>query len=134
MDKIREKQLIEIYPDLFSGIDKRYPIIAFGFECGNGWFELLRELITSLKYLDIQTRDYGDGEGIAIKVEQIKEKYGTLRFYTNFTTDEIDVLVLKAENLSEVTCEGCGSPGILRNINNWLRVSCDRCCGIDESS
>lgn len=58
------------------------------------------------------------------KVVQIKEKFGTLRFYCAQTSSDIDGAIYMAETLSEQTCEVCGRPGILRN-GSWLKVLCD---------
>ena len=48
------------------------------FECGNGWYPLIKDLITDLIELgwDKQTC-------------QVKEKFGALRFYINNGSDEI---------------------------------------------
>lgn len=100
-----------------------------GFECGDGWFELLAELCTKLESLQEIT-------GIQIEVQQIKEKFGTLRFYYSLiipddVTRKIDwdyiirQNIILAETKSEKTCEECGKLGVLRSKNNWLRVSCD---------
>ncbi len=55
---------------------------------------------------------------------QVKEKYGTLRFYMSHCNDEIDEAIRTAEDKSETTCETCGSTGELRNTG-WLVTLCD---------
>ena len=57
---------------------------------------------------------------------QVKEKYGTLRFYMSCETDEISALIEEAEAFSTRTCEVCGNPGILRG-EKWFLVRCDKC-------
>lgn len=42
---------------------------------------------------------------------QVKEKFGTLRFYTNATDDYVHGLIAMAESMSARTCEECGVPG-----------------------
>jgi hypothetical protein len=55
---------------------------------------------------------------------QVKEKYGTLRFYYAGGDDMIDGMVSMAEAMSERTCETCGAPGKLRT-DGWLKTLCD---------
>lgn len=56
---------------------------------------------------------------------QIKEKWGSLRFYTyggdSYTHGIIDL----AESLSEVTCEECGSPGKIYT-DGWHVALCSQ--------
>lgn len=59
-----------------------------------------------------------------VTVNQVKEKYGTLRFYYSGGDAYIDGLVAMAESMSEVTCEECGNPGRVRR-GGWLRCLCD---------
>ena len=67
------------------------------------------------------------------EVVQVKEKYGTLRFYTGGTTpsrevdDKIQEYVSFAEMLSECICETCGKPGSLRPMG-WYKTLCYDCC------
>lgn len=60
------------------------------------------------------------------RASQVKEKFGTLRFYMTCETDEMDKLIQEAEHLSAVTCEECGEPGELRGTS-WLTTLCDSC-------
>lgn len=55
---------------------------------------------------------------------QIKEKYGTLRFYVSHEDDYISGILAMAEYLSGLTCETCGAPGKLRG-DFWLYTACD---------
>jgi hypothetical protein len=132
MSPDKSNQLIEIYPELFSNIDPRKPIYLFGIECGDGWFELLKELIIELKAICkkfdlVMCPDIFGNEHIPLKVIQIKEKYGTLRFYMNWSTQEMDDAIDRAEVKSAVTCEMCGKPGELRQDHYWVYVSCEGC-------
>lgn len=66
------------------------------------------------------------------EVVQVKEKYGTLRYYTGGTTpsrevdDQIQKFVDQAEYLSAITCEECGGQGTLRT-QGWHRTLCFEC-------
>ncbi len=55
---------------------------------------------------------------------QVKEKFGTLRFYYNGGDDFINGLERMAESMSAVTCEECGSPGT-RTTGGWIRTLCE---------
>jgi hypothetical protein len=55
---------------------------------------------------------------------QIKEKFGTLRFYYEGGDEYIQGLVRMAESMSAVTCETCGAPGKTRGPG-WIRTLCD---------
>lgn len=62
---------------------------------------------------------------------QIKEKFGTLRFYYHGGDDYIRGLEAMADSMSAVMCEECGKPGSLRNRKReqkhaWIRTLCER--------
>ena len=59
-----------------------------------------------------------------VTVNQVKEKFGTLRFYYSGGDAYIDGLVAMAESMSAATCEECGAPGRVRH-GGWLRCLCD---------
>ena len=61
-----------------------------------------------------------------VVAEQVKEKFGTLRFYYTGGDDYISGLVSMAEAMTEVTCEGCGAPGE-RGGKGWIRTECKPC-------
>jgi hypothetical protein len=58
-------------------------------------------------------------------VMQVKEKFGTLRFYCS-STAAIDKYIRLAERLSSITCENCGKPGRTDNSSR-VRTLCDAC-------
>ena len=55
---------------------------------------------------------------------QVKEKFGTLRFYYHGGDDVIDGMVGMAESMSAVTCEECGNPGTVTK-GGWIRTLCE---------
>lgn len=101
-------------------------LMAFGFECGNGWFELIKELCEKLEALDL--KDF--------RVLQVKEKYGGLRFYTGGVelekADEVDRLINEAEAKSLTVCEECGKPG-KPNGRGWIKTQCEICRNISNT-
>jgi len=104
------QKLVEKYPKLFSS--KQF----CGFECGDGWFDLLDYLCGSLL-----TYTYGDEE---IYVDQVKEKFGRLRFYLSKEDDVMHGMVSMAEHMSGRICETCGERGETRG-GSWMVTLCD---------
>jgi hypothetical protein len=61
-----------------------------------------------------------------VTLDQVKEKFGTLRFYYTGGDDVIDGMVRMAESMTEVTCEECGNPGKRRG-GGWVHTYCTPC-------
>lgn len=59
-----------------------------------------------------------------IRVAQIKEKFGGLRFYYDGGDDHISGMVTMAESWAHRTCEVCGNKGWQRE-GGWIRTLCD---------
>lgn len=102
------------------------------FQCGAGWYDIIQRLSVQIenlltKYSKViafpETDEAFDMEIFAI---QIKEKYGTLRFYMSCETDEITNLIKETEALSKETCETCGAKAKLRK-HAFMEVKCDEC-------
>jgi hypothetical protein len=56
---------------------------------------------------------------------QVKEKFGTLRLYTNGVEDDlIRGKIWFAEELSGKICEVCGKAGTLNN-KGWIKCLCE---------
>lgn len=60
------------------------------------------------------------------RIIQIKEKYGYLRWYCNWDTDEISKIIRKYEKFSERTCVKCGAPATKISLG-WISPWCDEC-------
>lgn len=58
-----------------------------------------------------------------VTVEQIKEKFGGLRFYYTGGDDFIHGLVTMAEIWAGASCEDCGAPG-KQGGNGWISTLC----------
>jgi len=58
-----------------------------------------------------------------VTLDQVKEKFGTLRFYYSGGDDYIRGLVSMAESMSGVTCETCGKPGT-QTPGGWIKTVC----------
>lgn len=124
MSPEKEELLYNRYSDLYSHrhLPASESCMCWGFECGDGWFDLIDELSKSLVKLDP-----------AIRVGQVKEKYGGLRFYLDKgASDEnlwstVDDLIDGAEAKSYEICEGCGSENNVTIKNRWVGPICEDC-------
>ena len=61
-----------------------------------------------------------------VTLDQVKEKFGTLRFYYTGGDDYISGMVSLAESLTAVTCENCGNVGERRG-GGWVHTYCEPC-------
>lgn len=70
-------------------------------------------------------------------VHQVKEKYGTLRYYAhpcsahNSANDRFDELEWEVEDRSAAICEDCGAPGRLCVNARWYRTLCSDCIEVE---
>ena len=62
---------------------------------------------------------------------QVKEKFGTLRFYYSGGNEYVSGLVAMAESMSGVTCERCGTPGRLQG-RGWIKTLCEQHAPVDQ--
>jgi formylmethanofuran dehydrogenase subunit E len=90
---------------------------------GPGWNEIIIRCNRKLEMLD---PDY--------KILQIKEKFGTLRYYyrsdikTLSIKEAMDRYVRQAEIESAKTCETCGKEGTITNRKmGWMKTRCSSC-------
>ena len=61
-----------------------------------------------------------------VTLDQVKEKFGTLRFYYSGGDDYISGMVSLAESMTGVTCESCGNVGERRG-GGWVHTYCTPC-------
>ena len=84
-------------------------------ECPEGWKALVAPLIEQC-----------EKEGV--KIAQIKEKFGALRFYLALwekASPGLQTEIDAAERASITICQECGGSGRTREKNGWLRTLCD---------
>ncbi len=110
---------------------KEFPILyqkRVGFSFSDGWFDIIYRLSQKIEEEIMKMKPEEMEETY---VRQAKEKFGTLRFYMNNSTQKIEDLILEAEKESEVICEDCGSKegklGISKINNFWKRTQCKKC-------
>lgn len=94
-------------------------LMAFGYECGEGWYPLIEELFDKIQELVNINSEYSD-----LEVVQVKEKFGTLRVYLNYYYPEIENLINEYEEKSAHICEVCGRKGKVCVHNFWYKTVC----------
>ncbi len=62
-----------------------------------------------------------------VVVDQVKEKFGTLRFYYHGGDSTVYGMVRMAEAMSAVICEKCSAPATTAQTGYWVNTLCD-CC------
>jgi hypothetical protein len=130
MNKELELKLVEKYPNILFdyGGDMKKTCMHWGMECGDGWYDLLNDLLEKLDYISKHS-------GVQVVADQIKEKFGTLRFYystiikTDFNVEPvvdkiISDVVAAAERQSAYICEKSGKRGVACSKMGWLRTLC----------
>ena len=129
-----DKLLCEKYPKMMVNRNKNMQetCMCWGFECGDGWFNILDQLMSNIQHhIDWNNQNFEKGykqykQVAQVTLDQVKEKFGTLRFYYTGGDDEISGMVRMAESMSGVTCEECGNPGERRG-GGWVHTFCTPC-------
>ena len=60
------------------------------------------------------------------RISQIKEKYGTLRWYDFGATQKVYDIISKYEYLSQFICDRCGKPADYQTCG-WIENICNKC-------
>ena len=137
-----DQLLCERYPKMMVNRNKpmQETCMCWGFDCGDGWFNILNQLMGNIQH-HIDWKEKQHNWAIEwnkehptelreipelvpqVTLDQVKEKFGTLRFYYTGGDDAIDGMVRIAESMSAVTCEICGNPG--KQVGGgWITTLC----------
>jgi hypothetical protein len=120
MSPEKTKILFESFPDLFGPAEFKNDIhqflMGFGFECGDGWFDLVFDCFKRISEADCETM-----------IVQVKEKFGGLRVYCRTYCEAVKRFIKEAEARSLITCEVCGAAGDTKSDNGWMVTLCDSC-------
>jgi hypothetical protein len=120
-----DNKLCEKYPKIFA--DRNRPMtetcMCWGFECGDGWFNIIDQLCSNIQH-HIDWKNRTEGKVAQVVAEQVKEKFGTLRFYVRGGDDYTNGLISMAESMSSVTCEECGNLGKTSGTG-WVSTLCE---------
>lgn len=148
-----DKELCEKYPKIFCDRhgDIKETCMAWGFECGDGWAQLIDTTcfliqqqhdnnLRSIRWAEAWNQDildpdsdYYGREPRVVPEEipqtvatQIKEKFGTLRFYVNGGDDYIQGVIDMAEYMSAYICEVCGNKTkVADQGGGWYATRCE---------
>ena len=113
----KDKALCEKYPKIFRdrNASMRVTAMCWGFSCGDGWYDLIDTLLLCIEG-NLKPEQ-------VVYISQIKEKFGTLRFYGHGGDDKIRAMIEFAESFSSKICEQCGSPGKTKG-RGWYYTAC----------
>jgi hypothetical protein len=123
MSPEKTEYLLKTYQQLFAPEpllhDMQRTLMCFGFECGDGWYQLIESCLARLA-----AQKYSDFE-----IVQVKEKFGSLRIYFRGGDSMANQIVSDAAAESSITCEACGTmPAKLRSTDfGWLSTRCEKC-------
>jgi hypothetical protein len=128
MNEELELQLVKKYPKILRDYkgDPMQTCMAWGIDTESGWYDLLDKCMEKLQYFcDLCT---SSEEEVQVIATTIKEKYGTLRFYTSaygansIESSIIDDIITEAEIRSAHTCEVTGKDGTVCKRGGWYRT------------
>ena len=128
-----ETDLLVKCPEVFQGTSP-------GFEIRAGWYRIVENLCYRINsYISHKNRwrnnppdalgsnSIQHTEPLSICVDQVKEKFGGLRFYYTGGDAFIDGMVNMAEIWASQTCEICGERGAPRKKpSGWLSTLCEQ--------
>lgn len=129
MNKQLDEKLVKAFPLLYR--ERHYPMgkssMHWGFTCGDGWFKLVWNLSCILEGIlkrmpKNQQKNYC--------AAQVKEKFGTLRFYVHGRDEGMMAAIHAAENESACICEECGTREdvkLRKHLEVWLVTCCSKC-------
>lgn len=113
---------LDKYDVFVAALTEQHPVMFSqpygGVAVDQGWWPIIETLCETIdshvKFSKCQP----------VVVEQIKEKFGGLRFYYQGGDEQVHGMVWMAEAWASRTCEQCGQPG-LRRAGGWIRTLCD---------
>ena len=101
-----------------------------GVSFGDGWYDIVCQCCD----LVVRVNSELPPDARKIKVVQIKQKFGTLRFYVDYVPENwISSKINELQSLTRNICEDCGAPGKERD-GSWIRTLCDSCSSKAKSN
>ena len=146
-----QEKLFSKYPKIFG--DRTKPMtetcMCWGIETGCGWYDIIDTLCqaitntysTSLeidevdaKHLGVEPYKFKDEVSYIYSVncpqvvaQQVKEKFGGLRFYVATGNADVYELIRVAGEESFKICEECGTRENVNTEGKWLKTLCPKC-------
>jgi hypothetical protein len=147
-----QRKIFEKYPKIFS--DRTKPktetCMCWGLEVGDGWYNLIDILCEALTYTYTTSVevDEEDGKHLGIepstisgeavyyftvqppqvKASQVKEKYGTLRFYHYLESDEKNIYLLETKKYPELQKINDRFSNYIDGIVHYAETASGRTC------
>lgn len=114
-----EITLVREFPQIFRDYGKspQETCMSWGCEHSDGWYGIIRAMCFAISR-HIEHTD----KPIDFKFTQVKEKFGTLRVYSEGADEFIRGVIRMAENMSAATCEVTGGPGQMCRKGHWFRT------------
>ena len=127
----KDAELCTKYSKIFKNRDMTIleTPIAWGLECDDGWYDLISMLCHNIQsYVDWKSSTLSSEERVSLQpvADQVKQKFGGLRFCVTGGDETIEGMIRMAESMSYKLCECCGNKGNLRS-GSWIKVLCDSC-------
>jgi len=90
-----QESLFKAYPKIFARrhMSKQHTAMCYGIQCPDKWYDLIDTLCGRIQ-------SYADQQGIVCEANQIKTKFGGLRFYVTYSDPYIKGLLTMAEMMS----------------------------------
>lgn len=90
---------------------------------GDGWMPLIDTALGMIR------AEMKANPKITFRVQQIKEKFGGMRFYVQTNSLEIRAIVEFVEAMADVMCEDCGTVlNVTREApRGWIKTRCRSC-------
>ena len=129
MNKELQSYLKTKFPKIYTECRDNTPYSLYGIECEDGWFRIILWLSRYLQsYIDQQNelaQKYPENylPVKQIKVVQVKEKFGLLRFYVDGGNERTESTISFVEYISGFICEKTGkTDDIGFNKKGWIKV------------
>lgn len=117
------------YDAFVKSMETKYPKMFAqpygGFAVGKGWWPILQALCANIQHHTDWWNKNRETRPVVeqVVIEQIKEKFGGLRFYYTGGDDKVRGMVAMAEAWADRSCEECGAPGTAGG-KGWIKTLC----------
>ncbi len=90
-----QERLFETYPKIFARrcMSKEYSAMCYGIQCPDSWYDIIDTRCARIQW-------YANQNGIICEANQVKSKFGGLRFYVTYSDPYIKGLLAMAEMMS----------------------------------
>ncbi len=134
MKKSLQQKLFDKYPKLYAQrhLTIQESCMPWGICVNSGWYDLIDGLSQNITNV-LEKK----GCKLTCEAVQVKEKFGGLRFYIDFSdsddwtdidevcAEQINRLISLAESESFKICDICGEPGTPQN-DGWISTRCEK--------